>query len=738
MDDDESTVGDESQLTSSSTQIDMRNPFKALMTASCIGNTKVVEQLMLLKKDFFEYTHPQLGYSALHAAVDFERETVVVLLLRYGFDVNSKIARQHQTPLHLAVTKGNIEIAEKLLDSGADPKIRDDQYRRAFELVTEDQIKENPRMIPLRDRLKDVPPPVGLIDCDRIGERRFFVRWDPPKIHSHMNVAKISAYQISWRQHGERTEAPEYKQTLREYSPQEKNFTDHRLSIPMAVAVSGHKERHIRRKDRIKSYDTWCLATRRPHHVTLRGTDATTAVVENLYPSTTYHVAVRAKNPAGFGLASGQDVSVTTLPAAPEPPGQPFLLRSTKQALVVAWLPPRYENGMPVFAYELQRLNDDGKTLTYRCRAPGIRPLFVVGGLVENDSITVRVRAENDLGWSDWSETSENLEAVESMRPVQVETRSVILEWPTYLTRATHWELERQQYRITGRTEPWISIDSDITNTPPKIRFYVGEGLQPGQSYRFRARPKRIVRATPATKKKKKTDDGALYRTEVRDWDDVGTMVTAPVKMREDPPDPPDPPVIDLEACSASEMRISWTPGFSNGPPITAFDLAWAPFDPDAVIDWDVDGFKLHLDGLVTSSIVRDLALGQAFVFKVRAQNAIGWSQWSGLSTPRTTNPILPPGIPKLARHGVAWIELSWEPPPGGDVVKYIVQHKSSTADDTWRVSLGPTTELRERRVIVPDLRPATKFLFRVQALTLDGFSTFSDPSQPFLCGRRF
>mmetsp|Transcript_19356 Transcript_19356/g.59601 ORF Transcript_19356/g.59601 Transcript_19356/m.59601 type:complete len:92 (-) Transcript_19356:202-477(-) len=55
---------------------------------------------------------------------------------------------------------------------------------------------------------------------------------------------------------------------------------------------------------------------------------------------------------------------------------------------------------------------------------------------------------------------------------------------------------------------------------------------------------------------------------------------------------------------------------------------------------------------------------------------------------------------------------------------------------DAWQTH-APSAELRADRAVVPDLKPQVKYVFRIQALTLEGYSVFTDPSAVFRCGRR-
>lgn len=60
----------------------------------------------------------------LHCAAEHGNADVIPLLLEYGAMVNSKRGQKGETPLHWAARKGYVTTVNKLLDGGADPKIR--------------------------------------------------------------------------------------------------------------------------------------------------------------------------------------------------------------------------------------------------------------------------------------------------------------------------------------------------------------------------------------------------------------------------------------------------------------------------------------------------------------------------------------------------------------------------------------------------------------------------------------
>ena len=534
-----------------------------------------------------------------------------------------------------------------------------------------------------------------------------------------------------------------------------------RFLIDPSKATEGTKLRHVRRKNRVLDFNQWDITTRGAVHKTEYHDEETELVVAGLYPATKYVAHVRASNAAGLGPLS-PSVYVWTSPDICEVPSEPFLVHTTVSNVVVAWLPPRYENGVAVETYELQRYiiggtradrwrrmtkvhgsntkklnaamedlakatrpdgeeSDDPNTwgiaarpkdwTNFRFKAAD-RPIFNFPGLSKGDKVVCRVRCANDCGWSGFSRISRVFLAEPSIRVLEIDARSLVVEWDVHTLAAECWELQRQTNRITGRCDPWECVVDDIPHVPNGVvRFRVEYGLGPGCSYRFRVRPKDIYGW--------------------RDWDTP--LMTDVVRLLEDVPDPPKAPVGDKEACTATTIEIAWKPGFGNGQPVTKFELQYIPC-VDENDTWD-DATTLNLTGLQTTFTLKNVETGALLSFRVRAFNKHGWSDWSLASLPVSTSTIVPPGIPFLKEAGTTWIDAQWDHAPNGNVVKYVVQYQVA-GNATW--TTHKDEEVRTNHAIIPDLKPNAKYIFRVQALTLDGFSVFTESSDELRCKRRF
>ena len=99
-------------------------PDLTLFEAAAVGDSGRVQELLTLEPRSVAEWSPD-GFTALHLAAFFGRETVAATLLERGADV-SAVARNplHVQALHSAAAGGHTAVARLLLEHGADPNAR--------------------------------------------------------------------------------------------------------------------------------------------------------------------------------------------------------------------------------------------------------------------------------------------------------------------------------------------------------------------------------------------------------------------------------------------------------------------------------------------------------------------------------------------------------------------------------------------------------------------------------------
>ena len=188
--------------------------------------------------------------------------------------------------------------------------------------------------------------------------------------------------------------------------------------------------------------------------------------------------------------------------------------------------------------------------------------------------------------------------------------------------------------------------------------------------------------------------------------------------------DAPSAPTGVVGTPSEGQVALSWLPPISTGSSaITDYDVEYST---DGGTTWTP-----YTDGVATATtaVVSGLANDTAYVFHVRAKNAIGdgnWSLQSAPVTPQALPPAAPTGLTGVLGNGS--VSLSWVAPSPGTspITDYEVEY-SSDGGSTWTsfsdgVSTGTTAT-------VSPLSNGTAYVFHVRAVNKNGPSEWSAQS---------
>ena len=120
---------------------------------------------------------------------------------------------------------------------------------------------------------------------------------------------------------------------------------------------------------------------------------------EDLAAGTYYEVRISARNSVGFGAAV---VGAVTLPTAvPETPEAPTLSLSDV-SMSITWSAP-FDSGLEISGYSLRYRTGSG---AWTVADVGLSLAYAVAGLSKNTEYEVQVRATNEDGNSDWSDSA--------------------------------------------------------------------------------------------------------------------------------------------------------------------------------------------------------------------------------------------------------------------------------------------------------------------------------------------
>ena len=129
--------------------------------------------------------------------------------------------------------------------------------------------------------------------------------------------------------------------------------------------------------------------------------------VENLEPNHEYKFRVSAINSEGESEPlEGLDTIVAKNECdPPDPPGKPEPVDWDKDFVELKWDRPAKDNGSPITGYVIEKRDDSGRWVK-AAEIKGDTPKGKVENLDEGETYEFRVRAVNDAGQSDPSQTS--------------------------------------------------------------------------------------------------------------------------------------------------------------------------------------------------------------------------------------------------------------------------------------------------------------------------------------------
>uniref|UniRef100_A0A7N8YH16 Myomesin-1 n=1 Tax=Mastacembelus armatus TaxID=205130 RepID=A0A7N8YH16_9TELE len=460
-------------------------------------------------------------------------------------------------------------------------------------------------------------------------------------------------------------------------------------------------------------------------------------------------------------------------------PGAPLDVRcldANKDYIIVTWKQPAVDGGSSILGYFVDRC-EIGTTHWIQCNDTPVKfARFPVTGLVEGRSYSFRVRAVNKSGMSRPSRVSE---PVAAMDPAD-------------------------RARMRGSTSaPWTG-QIIVTEEEP------AEGVVPG-------RP-RELQVTEATKNYvvlswnppgEKGLEGVMYYVEkcvsgTDSWQRVNTEI--PVRS-------PRFALFDLAEGKSYSFRVRCCNSAGVGEPSDPteattvgdkLDIPSAPgkviptrnTDTSVVVSWEAsrDARELvgyYIEGSVVGSnvwepcnnkpvnatrfICHGLMTGEKYVFRVRAVNAAGISQFSqeseavevkaaigkkneglilhmhplptssSLHTPPPSPPLSPPLLASPSPpYGITVLEcvhdsmvLAWKQPNfigGADITGYFVDYREVIDGVPGKWHEANIKSISERAYRVSDLKENKKYQFQVRAANMAGVGIPSLPSDTFLC----
>uniref|UniRef100_A0A673BSJ5 Myomesin-1 n=1 Tax=Sphaeramia orbicularis TaxID=375764 RepID=A0A673BSJ5_9TELE len=422
-------------------------------------------------------------------------------------------------------------------------------------------------------------------------------------------------------------------------------------------------------------------------------------------------------------------------------PGAPLDVRcldANKDYIIVTWKQPAVDGGNSILGYFVDRC-EVGTTHWIQCNDTPVKfARFPVTGLVEGRSYVFRVRAVNSSGMSHPSRVSEPVAAMdpadrartsapwtgqiivteeepaESMVPgrpgdlqvTEATKNYLVLSWKPPGEKGLEGVMYYVEKCVSG-TDSWQRVNTEIPVKSPRFALF---DLAEGKSYSFRVR---CCNSAGVGEPSEPTE-----ATTVGDKLDIPAAPGKVVPTRNTDTSV----VVSWEASRDAKELV----GYYIEASVVGSNV-WEPCNNKPV---NATRFICH--GLVT---------GETYVFRVRAVNAAGLSQFSPESEPievkaAIASPAPPYGISVLECVRDSMV-LGWKQPSfigGAEITGYFVDYREVVDGVPGQWHEANIKAVSERAYRVSDLKENRKYQFQVRAANMAGVGIPSLPSDIFLC----
>ncbi|XP_033849139.2 M-protein, striated muscle-like [Acipenser ruthenus] len=427
---------------------------------------------------------------------------------------------------------------------------------------------------------------------------------------------------------------------------------------------------------------------------------------------------------------------------APAAPLDVECLDANKDYVIVTWKQPAVDRGSPILGYFVDRC-EVGTTHWSQCNdTPFKFARFPVTGLVEGRSYTFRVRAVNKNGISRPSRVSnpiaamdpadkarmkghpsapwtgqiivteeEPAEGVVPGKPCQLAVteatkKYVVLSWKPPGQRGHEGIMYYVEKCVAG-TDSWQRVNTEIPVKSPRFALF---DLAEGKSYCFR------VRCCNSA--------GVGEPSEPTEATVVGDKLDIPKSPGHVLPTRNTDTCVVLTWAESKEAKELI--GYYIEATVVGSGV-WEPCN-----NKPVKGTRFFCHGLST---------GQTYIFRVRAVNAAGLSEFSQESEAievkaAIASPAPPYGISVLESVHDSMV-LGWKQPKfigGAEITGYFVDYREVIDGVVGKWHEAHIKPVSERAYRVNDLKESMTYQFQVRAANIAGVGIPSLPSTPFKC----
>ncbi|XP_023576149.1 myomesin-1 isoform X1 [Octodon degus] len=432
----------------------------------------------------------------------------------------------------------------------------------------------------------------------------------------------------------------------------------------------------------------------------------------------------------------------TEIEGAPAAPLDVVSLEANKDYIIVSWKQPAVDGGSPILGYFIDKC-EVGTDSWSQCNDTPVKfARFPVAGLIEGRSYIFRVRAVNKNGIGLPSRVSEPVAALDPAEKARLKSRpsapwtgqiivteeepsaGIVPGPPTDLsvTEATRsyvvlsWKPPGQRghegimyfvEKCDAGTENWQRVNTELPVKSPRFALF---DLAEGKSYHFRVRCSNSA--------------GIGEPSEATEVTVVGDKLDIPKA----------PGNVIPSRNTDTSVVVSWEES-KDAKELVGYYIeasvvgsgTWEPCNNNPV-----KGTRFTCHGLVT---------GQSYVFRVRAVNAAGLSDYSQDSEAIEVKaaiaaPSPPYDITCLESFRDSMV-LGWKPPEksgGAEITGYYVNYREVTGGKPGPWREANVKAVSEEAYKISNLRENVVYQFQVAAMNLAGLGEPSAVSKCFTC----
>lgn len=370
--------------------------------------------------------------------------------------------------------------------------------------------------------------------------------------------------------------------------------------------------------------------------------------------------------------------TVTTEAIVPTQCPKPQLLGNPKaDSANICWTAPDYNGGAPVLEYEVEMFNHQSSPSIVNKTAD---TKSTITNLLPGSNYTVRVRAVNRIGTSDWSEALSFTSG--AAEPLVPEPPCLHCKSPFHIS--VDWK--EPESNGAPITEYRLEMSQEEKETFTCIyqgpnRTYEVRGLNPCQKYYLKVQ--------------------AANHVGFSEFSNVASITT--------PAAPPSVVNSLRHTSTPTSITLYWNTPTNNGSSITHYNI-------------EIGETTISTGSPINEWIIDNLHPETNYKIRIQAVNSIANGPWSSFHKIATLR--LPPKPPKLECNGTGhnYLKLKWGDKKNIDYIQYCVEMANSKSQDFQCVYKGSALCCK-----VNKLQELTSYRFRINATGDAGTGNFSD-----------